>query len=146
MFQHAVHLITAERIEIKTSPENFNFIFKNPGEDDIYEALYVTLPTVLLYLAHVILALYERIQPPTPGARKAFVFRTVNAYRFLHQEGGRAALAEVMGEAFSPHIKCPGCATPLKVTEYNAMRLLLTESFRCTHCRHNQPFPLSWIF
>jgi len=146
LFQHAVHLITAERIEIKTSPENFNFIFKNPGEDDIYEALYVTLPTVLLYLAHVILALYERIQPPTPGARKAFVFRTVNAYRFLHQEGGRAALAEVMGEAFSPHIKCPGCATPLKVTEYNAMRLLLTESFRCTHCRHNQPFPLSWIF
>jgi hypothetical protein len=145
-FQHAVHLITAERIEIRTSPENFNFIFKNPGEDDIYESLYLTLPTVLLYLAHVILALYERIQPVSPGARKAFVFRTVNAYRILHQGRSQAALVKVLGEALSPHIKCPGCATPLKVTEYNALRLLLTESFRCTRCRRNQPFPLSWIF
>ena len=27
LFQHAVHLVTVDRIEIKTSPENFNFIF-----------------------------------------------------------------------------------------------------------------------
>lgn len=146
LFQHAVHLVTVERIEIKTSPENFNFIFKNPNEDDIYEALYTELPTVLLYLAHVILALYERIKPPDSGAKNAFVFRTINAYRFLHYEGGQAALAEVMEKALSPHIQCPGCATPLKVTQYNAMRLLLTESFRCTHCRCRQLFPLSWIF
>lgn len=146
LFQHAVHLVTVERIEIKTSPENFNFIFKNPNEDDVYEALYTALPTVLLYLSHVILALYERIKPPESGAKNAFVFRTINAYRFLHYEGGQAALAEVMGEALSPHIRCPGCAMPLKVTQYNAMRLLLTESFRCTRCRRRQLFPLSWIF
>jgi hypothetical protein len=146
LFQHAVHLVTVERIEIKTSPENFNFIFKNPNEDDIYEALYTALPTVLLYLAHVILVLYERIKPPDSGAKKAFVFCTINAYRSMHYEGGPAALAEVMGEALSPHFQCPGCTTQLKVTQYNAMRLLLTDSFRCTHCRCRQPFPLSWIF
>lgn len=146
LFQHAVHLVTVERIEIKTSPENFNFIFKNPNEDDVYEALYMALPTVLLYLAHVILALYERIKPPSPGAKEAFVFRTINAYRFLHYEGGPAALAEVMGEALSTHVQCNNCAAALTVTPYNAMRLLLTESFRCARCRHKQLFPLSWLF
>lgn len=146
LFQHAVHLITVDRIEIKTTPENFNFIFKNPSEDDAYEVLYSALPTALLYLAHVILALYERIKPPDRGAKTAFLFRSINSYRFLHYEGGAAALAEVMEEILSPHIKCPSCTKPLKVTNHNTIRLLLTESFRCTHCRRKQPFPLSWIF
>lgn len=146
LFQHAVHLVTVERIEIKTSPENFNFIFKNPNDNDLYEVLYATLPAVLLYLSHVILALYERIKSPSPGAKEAFVFRTINAYRFLHYEGGSAALAETMGEALSPHIQCTNCSVPLKATHYNVMRLLLTESFRCTRCRQRQLFPFSWLF
>jgi hypothetical protein len=145
-FQHAVHLVTVARIEIKTSPENFNFIFKNPNDDDVYEILYTALPTALLYLAHVILALYERIEPPCPGAKRAFVFRTISAYRFLHYQSGPTILKEVMGEALSPIIRCPSCATPLKVTQHNAVRLMLTESFRCTHCKRKQSFPLSWVF
>jgi hypothetical protein len=146
LFQHAVHLVTVDRIEIKTSPENFNFIFKDPFEDDIYEALYTALPAALLYIAHVILFLCERIKPADPGAKKAFVFRTINAYLALRYKDGGAALAKVMGETLSPHIQCPSCAAPLKVTQYNAMRLLLTDSFRCTHCRRKQLLPLSWIF
>lgn len=146
LFQHAVHLVTVERIEIKTSPENFNLIFKNPNEDDVYEALYTMLPTVFLYLAHVILALCERIKPTDSGAKNAFVFRTINAYRFLHFRNGQATLTDIMHEALAPHIQCPACTTPLKVTQYNAMRLLLTDSFRCTHCRRRQLFPLSWTF
>ncbi len=145
LFQHAVHLVTVERIEIRTSPENFNFIFKNPNDDGVYEALYKQLPTVFLYLAHVILSLYERIKPPDPSAKNAFVFRTINAYRSLCYEGGPAALAEALGEALSQHVQCPRCAKPLKVTQYNAMRLLMTDSFRCTHCRYRQLFPLSWM-
>lgn len=146
LFQHAVHLVTVERIELKTSPENFNFIFKNPNDDDVYGTLYAALPTVLLYLGHVIMALYERIKPMDPGARKAFVFRTINAYRILHYDGGAAALAKVMSEALAPRIKCAACDAPLKVTQYNVARLLLTDSFRCTRCRQKQLFPLSWLF
>jgi len=145
-FQHAVHLITVERIELKTSPENFNFIFKSPADDDVYELLYATLPTVLLYMNHLILALYQRVKPMDPGARKALLFRSDNVYRFLHYEGGAAALASALGDALSPHVKCTACGTPLKVTRYNAARLLLAESFRCTCCRRISPFPLSWIF
>lgn len=146
LLQHAAHLVTVERIELRTSPENFNFIFKNPEDDDVYEGLYAVLPTVLLYMAHVVGILYERIKPMDPGAKKAFVFRTVNGFRFLHYEGGAAALAEVMGKTLSPRVKCTACNAPLRVTQYNAARLLFTDSFRCTRCRHKQPFPLSWLF
>jgi len=59
-FQHAVHLVTVERIDIKMSPKNFNFIFNNPGHDDVLEALHTQLPSVLLVLAHQSLVLYER--------------------------------------------------------------------------------------
>lgn len=55
-------------------------------------------------------------------------------------------LKEVMGEALSPIIRCTSCETPLKVTQHSAVRLMLTESFRCTHCKREQPFPLSWVF
>jgi len=146
LFQHAVHLVTVERIEIKTSPENFNFIFKNPEDDDVYEALYAVLPTVLLYMAHVILTLYQRIKPMDIGAKTAFVFRSINGHRFLNYEGGAAAMAKVMGNALSSLLKCNACDSPLKVTQYNAARLLLTDSFRCTKCKRMQPFPISWMF
>lgn len=145
-FQHAVHLITVERIELKTSPENFNFIFKNPADDDVYELLYATLPTVLLYMTHLILALYQRVKPIDPGARKALLFRSDNAYRLLHYEGGASALARTISDTLSSQVKCTACGTPLKVTCHNAARLFLSDSFRCTRCRRISPFPLSWIF
>lgn len=145
-FQHAVHLITVDRIELKTSPENFNFIFKSPADDDVYELLYASLPTVLLYMTHLVLALYQRVKPMDPGAREALLFRTDNGYRLLHYDGGAVALASAMGDILSPKVKCKACGSQLKVTPHNAARLLLADSFRCTRCRRISPFPLSWMF
>jgi hypothetical protein len=144
--QHAVHLVTVERIEIKTSPENFNFIFKHPFDDDVYEVLYSVLPAILLYMTHTIMTLYERVKPMDPGAKEALVFRTTNAYRFLCHDKGPALLADIMGRELSPRFKCGVCDTSLYVTEYNVTRLLLTDSFRCTKCRRLQPFPFSYMF
>lgn len=146
LFQHAVHLVTVERMELKTSPENFNFIFKNPSDDDLYEQLYAVLPTVLLYFAHLVVALYERIKAMDLGAKKAFQFRSLNAYRYLHHEFGPTGLASAFSEALTPLVACKVCGTSLKVTPYNAMRLLLTESFRCTKCGRKRDFPFSWLF
>lgn len=145
LFQHAVHLVTVQRIEIQTLPENFNFIFKSPLDDDIYEALYSQLPTVLLFLAHAILVLFERISPADEGSKKAFTFRTINAYRLLH-EGGAVALTEIMNGILSSKLKCSECASPFRVTPHNTARLLLSESYRCPQCRRVLPFPFSWIF
>lgn len=144
-FQHAVHLVTIDRIEVKTSPENFNFIFKNPFDDDVYEVLYALLPTVLLYMTHVVVALFDRIKPMDAGTREALVFRSVNGYRFLQSEESAAILADTMGRVLSPLFKCKTCGTALKVTLHNTARLLLTDTFRCTRCGRISPFPLSWI-
>jgi hypothetical protein len=146
LFQHAVHLVTVERIEIKTSPENFNFIFRNPDDDDVYEALYAALPTVMLYLSHVIMALYERIKPMDPASRKAFIFRSTTAYRCLDSRDEAETVSKAMDDNLSPMIKCAACGAQLKITPYNAARLLLTDSFRCVRCRRKQIFPLSWTF
>lgn len=146
LFQHAVHLVTVDRIEIKTSPENFNFIFKSPSDDDVYEILYAVLPMVLLYMTHVVMTLYERIKAMDVGAKKALIFRTVNGYRLLGYARGAALLADAIGSVLSHQFKCGDCDAPLKVTEHNVARLLLTDSFRCTQCRRIQPFPLSWVF
>lgn len=146
LFQHAVHLVTIDRIEIRTSPENFNFIFKNPADDEVYELLYSLLPTLLLYMSHLILVLYERIKPMEQSGKEAFVFRSIQGYGLLNAESNVAALAKVMSDALGPHVKCQMCHAPLKATQHNTGRLLLSDSFRCTHCRRVQPFPFSWIF
>ncbi len=143
--QHAVHLVTVERIEIRTSPENFNFIFKDPNDDDVYDALYASLPLILLYMAQLILVLYERIKPMDAGAKKSFVYRSITGFSYLH-DGGADELADVMEKNLSSRLKCGACEAPLKVTRYNALRLLLTDSFRCTRCRRKQLFAFSWIF
>ncbi|MBX9905930.1 MAG: hypothetical protein K2Y31_16390 [Burkholderiales bacterium] len=145
LFQHAVHLITVDRIEIKTAPENFNFIFKHPFDDDIYETLYATLPTVLLYMAHLVMLLFDQIKPMDADSKNAFALRTINGYRFIQSEENAIILAEAMGTALSPIIKCETCGTALKVTLHNAARLLFTDTYRCSHCGKNSPFPLSSI-
>src|SRR3546814_630092 len=80
MFQHAVHLITIDRIELRTEPENFNFIFKNYTDPDIDEGFYRWLPYLLLYLSHVIMGLFDRMRPMDKGSIDAFNVRSTNGY------------------------------------------------------------------
>jgi len=146
LFQHAVHLVTVDRVEIRTSPENFNFIFSEPANRDVYRALYAALPTILLYLTLVVMALYQRIHPMDQGSRSALVFRAVNGYRLLLGEHAARAVAEGISEVLSPRVQCADCRTPLKITTSNAAKLLLADCFQCTACRRKQLFPLSWMF
>ncbi len=62
-FQHAVHLVTDMHVELRTSPQNFNFIFKSYAEDDTYDGAYRWIPYVLLFVSHVIIALFDRMHP-----------------------------------------------------------------------------------
>lgn len=145
LFQHAVHLVTVDRIEIKTSPVNFNFIFLQPADSEIYRTLYAALPAVLLYLALVVMALYERVCPMDPGARSALLFRAINGYRLLLDGHVSRTVIDVVNKALGPYVRCADCEAGLKVTERNAARLLLADSFQCTSCRRKQLFPLSWM-
>lgn len=144
LFQHAVHLITVQRVELQTTSENFNFIFNKHTEDDLYELVYYGLPHVLLYLAHVILGLFERIAAPETGSIKAFHVRSILGLYLVEGEENEAHAINQLAKL--QYLRCSHCQTPLKVTPHNAARLVLTESYRCTGCRRTQPFPFSWLF
>jgi len=144
LFQHAVHLVTVQRLELRTTAENFNFIFKNYGDDDLYELLYGVLPYVLDYLAHVIFGLFERMAPMDSAGKQAFMVRS-SLGLCLIQEGDIQTTALEALEGLTL-LQCPDCQSSLKITPHNAARLALTETFRCTACRRIQPFPFSWMF
>ena len=145
LFQHAVHLITAQRVELQTTPENFNFIFKKYTDDDLYELVYDVLPHMLLYLSHVIFCLFEKIATPEAGAKRSFHVRSIlGLYLVEGAENEAHAVARLAG--FAEIVLCPDCDAPLKITPHNAGRLVLTESFRCNKCARVQAFPFSWMF
>ncbi|WP_145734660.1 hypothetical protein [Nitrospirillum pindoramense] len=146
IFQHAVHLITAEREEIRTEPENFNFIFKNHTDNDSYHGLYEVLPTVMLFLSHVIEGLFERMHAKDTGARAAFQTRSVLGLYLLSDHPDCVGNVRTILGDLSTVLACPKCHEPLTLTKHNMARLLLAESFRCKSCGRAWPFPFSYIF
>lgn len=145
LFQHAVHLVTVDRLEIRTSPENFNFIFSQPADHEIYRALYGALPTVLLYLTLVVMTLFDRIQPMERNPKSALKFRAINGYRLLLGRANSDAIRTAIDEVLSQHVRCADCDAELKVTRGNAARILLADFFQCGACRRKQLFPFSWM-
>jgi hypothetical protein len=144
LFQHAVHLITVERVELKTTPENFNFIFKNYADDDLYDLIYDVLPHILLYLGHVVIGLFDRIASPEAGGKRAYDTRSILGLYLV--EGGENEAYALGALASLSRIRCGHCQGFSTLTPHNAGRLLLTESYRCTKCRVTQAFPFSWLF
>ena len=144
-FQHAVHLVTVERIELKTSPENFNFIFSDPFDDDVYDLLYTQLPLVLLYLSHVIRVLFDRMKSMGTASSDAFNFRSICAYLALEERAVPLVSEQVKNRLPQP-LTCPVCDALLKLTQHNLLLLLLSDRFRCTRCRKVSPYAFSWTF
>jgi hypothetical protein len=142
-FQHAVHLITVEHVELKTTPENFNFIFKKYSEDDVYHIAYAWLPYVLLFLSHVVVKLFDRMQALDEAGETAFVLRSKLAY--LLSVGGKPAEFARSQLAECVQGTCDYCSAPVRITDTNARRILLSEQYRCWSCRRIAPFPISWM-
>lgn len=145
LFQHAVHLVTVKYAELRTKEENFNFIFKNPLDDDVYEQAYRVLPPILLYALHVVCLLFERIKPMEQGAKKATLSRAMIAFTLLQSETIPTA-QKVLADVFEDEIKCEHCDAPIQVTPANAFRIALAESFRCVSCKRTNHLPFSWLF
>lgn len=146
LFQKAVHLVTAKYEEIATEPENFNFIFKNPMEDDVYFGVYDDLAELLLFASHVILALFGRIRSVDEGSVTAFKVRTGHAYRLAAGGDAGDLAAAALSKALGPHLNCPECDSPVRFTPRTAMAAVIGERFYCPGCRRVTPLPLSWFF
>lgn len=144
-FEHAVHLITIERLELRTTPQNFNFIFKSASDEDTYDALYSWLPYILFFLTRTILELFDRMQSMQEGVKLAFGVRSLFAFSLLEGEGGEKRTIDELNRIVSG-VVCKRCKSPLRVTLHNAARILLCDSFRCTTCHGKNLLAFSWAF
>ena len=138
-FQHAVHLVTTWNAELRTSAENFNFIFKNPLDDDIYDLIYQNLPYLLLFMSHVIIDIFDRMNKMDATSKHLFQIRTILSYNLITGSDEHRALS-TFRELVSTSLSCSRCSAACKITLYNAVRMLLMSEFRCTSCRKSSPF------
>ncbi len=143
-FQHAVHLVTVQHIKLKTAPQNFNFIFKNPLDDDVYDRLYQTLPYVLLYFSHVIISVFNKMKPMESGALTAFNIRSKIGYQAIYHDIKPNEFESLL--RIFEDTSCNHCKNTVKLTQYNLIKISLTESFRCNHCHRKNYFPFSYLF
>lgn len=143
-FQHAVHLITVRHIELKTTEENFNFIFKNPLDDDIYDLLYENLPYILLFMAHIMVAIFDRMKKMDCTSKILFYARTAFLFNLITASDKGQVLTSIR-DIISQPLHCLSCFHESSITEYNAARILAMSEFRCANCRRINPFiPFSY--
>lgn len=134
-----------QRVELRTEPKNFNFIFKRHTDDDVYIGVYDTLPGVLLYLSHIVAELFHRMTPMDGGSKTAFTVRSIYGFHLVERSEAAEETIQRLS-ALSDHVKCASCNVPLTLTHHNASRIVMTESFRCTFCKTVTPFPFAWLF
>jgi hypothetical protein len=146
LFQHAVHLVTLQKPEIATTNENLNFIFKRHADDDLYYELYRLLPLVLIFMAHVVVELFDRMKSLDPPGRAAFNFRSVTGMSLVL--GGNAArnAVEMLTKPFADQPLCNHCSAETSFTVDSAIAAVLCQTYRCNACRRHSDLPLSWMF
>lgn len=143
-FQHAVHLVTTERVELKTSPENFNFVFKDCFEDDIYEHLYEKLPQILYIFALTIFQLFNRIKRADKKSISSLYLRMGLGLGHLIQRGTLSEVNLIIEKMLAPH-KCPKCEMPFKLNSKNYLGLVIGDNYKCQNCRTNFNLPFSYL-
>ena len=95
LFQHAVHLVTTYHEELKTSAENFNFIFKNPCDDDIYDFLYQNLPYILLFMSHIIMGIFNQTKKMDETSMHLFLIRSKLSFNLIVEPDKSCALSNL---------------------------------------------------
>ena len=138
-FQHAVHLVTTLNQETRTAAENFNFIFRDPLDDDIYDVIYKHFPMVLLFLSHVIVGVFDEMKKMDETSRHLFELRTVLGYGLIVGPERDRTLA-VFEAMLEERPKCGMCAREENLTKRDASRMLLRSEYRCGHCGTWNPY------
>lgn len=139
LFQHAVHLVTQKYPELRTAPENFNFIFKSPVDDDVYEAIYHHLPYLMLFSSHIIMSILNRIKEMDSTSMALFHARSVLAFNLVEGSERSHTLSEI-SRMVPDSTSCSNCLSKCKVTLYNALSMLLRSEFRCSCCQRRNHF------
>jgi hypothetical protein len=78
------------------------------------------------------------------GMRDAFRTRTLLGYALIENVDSTSIQA-MISKMLATEVECAHCAANLKVTRYNALKITITESFRCNACGTINALPFSYI-
>ena len=143
LFDKAMHLVTRNH-NIKTEAYNLNLIFKDPRQNDIYDASYQGLSYVLLCIHLMQIELLKRMQFPADDYLKQLNIRAAGTYQALFLKG-RSKIASSMNETLGELMKCPICHERVRLKKRTAPMFFVTENLECDQCGHVSQFPLAWL-
>lgn len=146
LFDKATHLVTTMGDEMKTETQNFNFIFKDPLQDDMYDALYHRLAYLLIFALFVQFVLYERMGHEVAKLKKWSRISLLGAYEALFVKGRPKMLSSIKS-AFqsSEFFACPHCKAQNKILKKQAADFFITQNIECHNCKRTHQFPLFWM-
>jgi hypothetical protein len=143
LFDIATHLVT-NRQAIRTEDLNFNFVFKDPRQDDVYDTIYNALGYVLLYALLLEIELFKKAGFEGERVSKWFALTGLGAYHGLFLKGG-SPLFTSLNRTFGDLMTCPHCDARVRITKRNAARFFVVHKLMCRTCGREHDFPLFWL-
>jgi hypothetical protein len=143
LFDKATHLFT-NRKQIRTEDLNLNFIFKNPGDNDIYENSYEQIAYVLLYAMFLEIELFRKAGIESDNLSQWYSLTGLGAYSSLFRNGP-CPIRRGMNKVLRPMLKCPHCGSSVRINRRGAARFFISQKLTCRRCKHEHEFPLFWL-
>lgn len=144
LFDKATHLFT-RRSGNATENYNINFIFKDPGDNDVYDHCYRQIAYVLLCIHLFQIELMGRMGFGKDEYRKHLMHTSIGAFEAIFGSG-HSRIMKFFNRNFRDLLKCPVCDAQINIRKSNAGRFFVTEMLKCNQCKQEYHFPASWIF
>jgi hypothetical protein len=146
LWQRASHLITSQGSLLQTEDLNINFIFHDPGSDELFDILYLNLPYVLLYAVQVTLECFATILRANEHTVSHLIISSMGCYECLIENKSKQGVTAMLARQLRPFLKCMHCGASLRITRQNGINMYLLEQLTCHKCGCTSPFPLYWLF
>ncbi|HEX8643043.1 MAG TPA: hypothetical protein VF702_03925 [Allosphingosinicella sp.] len=144
LFDQANHLVTSFNANLKTDSLNFNFVFKNPEDDDVFHTTYPQLAYALMYMFGIVTSLFSRTLPIDREYVGRLVLIMFAVYHSLFCRGSSGLLRQI-NLAFGELLKCSVCEMPFVIRKSNAPRFFVAERMVCKRCGSDTDFPILWL-
>lgn len=140
----AIHLYTGHHA-LRTEDMNFNWIFKNRQENDVYDTGYYGIAIVYLHVYEIIYHVCHRIAEPTKNLKAWLDVVLWSCFEAIFIKDYPATF-KLFAEQLSHHLRCMHCAEKFEFNVENLPRFLMMEQITCASCGEHQNFPLYWLF
>jgi len=108
IFDKATHLVTTHE-----GLQNFNFIFKDPMDNNSYESIYPIVYRSLLFALSIQIELFSKMEDIRPSYENSAIMKILTAEEYAFKASA-SHVSRALSRAFSPFLRCPDCQAGLK--------------------------------